>query len=61
MGRQQKNNNRTWDEMDEKEITIDVIKGYVEVNDDLENKTMIYLEVWTERQRNVRNRVNVLP
>ena len=33
------------------------IKGYVEVNDDVENKTMKYLgEVWNER-----NRVNVIP
>ena len=39
--------------------TMDVIKGYVEVNDDVENETMKYLgEVWTERQR---NRVNVIP
>ena len=29
-----------------------VIKGYVEVNDDVENETMKYLgEVWTERQK----------
>ena len=43
-----------------KERTMDVIKGYVEVNDDVENETMKYLgEVWTERQRNERNRVNV--
>ena len=46
---------RTWDVLEEKERTIDVIKGYVE------NKTMKYLgEVWTERQRNERNRVNVI-
>ena len=36
--------------LEEKERTMDVIKGYVEVND-----------VWTERQRNERNRVNVIP
>ena len=37
----------------EKERTMDVIKGYVEVNDDVKNETMKYLgEVWTERQRN---------
>ena len=46
----------------EKERTMDVIKGYVEVNDDVENETMKYLgEVWTERQSNERNRVNVIP
>ena len=40
---------RTWDGMDKKEITLDVIKGYVEVNDDVEDATMKYLgEVWTE-------------
>ena len=32
---------RTWDVLDEKEKTMDVIKGHVEVNDDVEN-------VWTE-------------
>ena len=42
--------------------TMDVIKGYVEVNDDVENETMKYLgEVRTEKQRNERNRVNVIP
>ena len=40
--------------LDEKERTMEVIKGYVE------NETMKYLgEVWTETQRNERNRVNV--
>ena len=44
---------RTCDVLDEKERTMDVIKGYVEVNDDVENETMSYLgEVWTERQSN---------
>ena len=53
---------RTWDVLEEKERTMDVIKGYVEVNDDVENETMKYLEeVWTERQSNERNRVNVIP
>ena len=53
---------RTWDVLDDKERTMDVIKGYVEVNDDVENKTLKYLgEVWYERQRNERNRVNVIP
>ena len=48
--------------LEEMERTMDVIKGYVEVNDDVENETMKYLgEVWTERQRNERNRVNVIP
>ena len=48
--------------LDEKERTMDVIKRYVEVNDNVENETMKYLgEVWTERQRNERNRVNVIP
>ena len=50
---------RPWDVLEEKERTMDVIKGYVEVNDDVENETMKYLgKVWTERQR---NRVNVIP
>ena len=53
---------RTWDVLDEKERTMAAIKGYLEVNDDVENETMKYLgEVWTERQRNERNRVNVIP
>ena len=51
---------RTWDVLEEKERTLDVIKGYVEVNDDVENETYLG-EVWTERQRNERNRVNVIP
>ena len=50
---------RTWDVLEEKEKTMDLIKGYVEVNDDVENETINYLEVWTERQKNERNRVNV--
>ena len=53
---------RTWDVLNEKERTIDVIKGYVKVNDDVENETMKYLgEVWTERRRNEMNRINVMP
>ena len=53
---------RTWDVLDDKERTMDVIKGYVEVSDDVENETMKYLrEVWNERQRNEKNRVNVIP
>ena len=52
---------RTWDVLDEKERTIDIIKGYVEVNDDVENETMRYMEeLWTERQRNESNRLNVI-
>ena len=52
---------RTWNVLDEKERTMDVVKGYVEVNDDVENEAMKYLgEVWTERQRNKRNRVSVI-
>ena len=48
------------DVLEEKERTMGVIKGYMEVNDDVENETMKYFgEVWTERQRNKRNRVNV--
>ena len=36
--------------------------GYVEMNYDMENETNKYLgEVWTERQRNERNRVNMIP
>ena len=50
---------RTWDVLDEEESTMDVINGYGEVNDDIENETMKYLgEVWTERQR---NHVNMIP
>ena len=50
---------RTCDVLEEKERTMDVIKGYVEVNNDVENETLKYLgEEWTERQR---NRVNVIP
>ena len=53
---------RTWDVVDETEITMDVIKGYVEVNDDVEYEIIKYLgEVWTESQRDERNRVNVIP
>ena len=52
----------TWDGLKEKERTMDVIKGFVKVNDDVENETMKYLgEVWTEKQRNQRNRINVIP
>ena len=36
-------------------------KVYVEVNDDVKNERMRYMrEVWTERQRNDRNRVNMI-
>ena len=53
---------RTYDVLDETERTMGVIKGYVEVNDDVENETIKYLgEVWTERQRNERHRVDVIP
>ena len=31
---------RIWDVLDDKERTMDVIKGYVEVNDNVENETM---------------------
>ena len=52
---------RTWDVLDEKENTMDVIKRYMEVNEDVENETIQYFgEVWTERQRNEMNRVNVI-
>ena len=48
-----------WNVLDEKEITMDVIKLYVEANDEVENETMKYLgAVCTERRR---NRVNVIP
>ena len=48
--------------LEEKERTMDVIKGYVEVNDYVENETIKYLgEVRTERQRNEKNCVNVIP
>ena len=53
---------RTLVVLEEKERTMDVITGYLEVNDDVENKTIKYLgEVWTERQRNERNSVNLIP
>ena len=49
---------RTWDRLEEKK-TMCVLKGYVEVNDVVENESMRYLgEVWIVRQRNERNRVN---
>ena len=35
---------KIWDVMDEKESTTDVIKGYVEVNDHVENETIKYLD-----------------
>ena len=39
---------RTWDVLEKIERTMDVIKGYVEVNSDVDNETMICLgEVWT--------------
>ena len=41
---------RTCDVLEEKEKTMDVIKGYVEVNNDVENETLKYLgEVWTDK------------
>ena len=44
---------RTWDELEGKKGTMDVTKGYVEVNNGVENETMRDLgEVWIERQRN---------
>ena len=40
---------------------MDVIKGDVEVNDEVERETMRYIaEVWMEIQRNERNRVDVV-
>ena len=41
--------------LDQKERTMDVIKGYVEVNDDVENETMKYLG----KNKRERNSVNV--
>ena len=39
----------TWDGLDEKERSLDGIKGYVEVNEDVERESMRYIgEVWTE-------------
>ena len=53
---------RTWDVLNNKERTLDIVKGYVEVNGVVKNETMIYLgEVWTERQQNARNHENILP
>ena len=34
---------RVWDGLDEKEQTMEVIKDYVEVNDEAERETMRYL------------------
>ena len=49
---------RTCDVLDEKEIIMNIIRGYVEVNDDVESETMRYMgEVWTGRER---IRVNVI-
>ena len=49
----------TWDVLEEKERTMYVIKGYLEVNDDVENETLKYLgEVLIERQG---YRENVIP
>ena len=54
--------NGAWDGLEEKERKMGVMKVYVEVNDDVENGTIRYPgEVWSESQRNERNRVNVLP
>ena len=48
--------------LDEKERTMDVMKEYVEVNNDVENETMKYLgEVSPKRQRNEKNSGNVIP
>ena len=48
---------RALDGLDEKEQTMDMIKGYVEENDNY-----IYPgEAWTERQRNERKCVTGLP
>ena len=34
---------RAWDRLDEKEGSRDVIKGYVEVNEEVERETLRYL------------------
>ena len=34
---------RTWDVLEQKNRIMDVIKGYAEVNDVVENETIIYL------------------
>ena len=39
--------------LEEKNITMDVIKGYMKMNHDVENEIMRYIgEVWTEIQSN---------
>ena len=44
---------RRLDVLDDKEITMDVIKGYVEVKVYVNNETMKYLrELWNEIKRN---------
>ena len=51
---------RAWDGLDDKERTMDVIKIYVEVNDYMDSETIRYPgELWTERQRNEKNRIHV--
>ena len=37
-----------------------LLKSYVKMNDEVKRETMRYLEVWMERQRNERNRVDVV-
>ena len=39
------------DRHNKKERTMDVIKGYVEVNDDVENETMKYLEKYGPKDK----------
>ena len=52
---------RAWDGLDEKERAMNVMKGYVEVNDEVERDAMQYLgQMWIERQRNERNHVDVV-
>ena len=42
-----------WHLLDEKKLTMDVIKGYVEVNNEAERETISYLgEVWTGQSEN---------
>ena len=41
---------RTWDGPNKKERAMHVIKGYVEVNDVVENETLIYIYIYIYRR-----------
>ena len=45
---------RTCDVLEEKERTMDVIKGYVEVNNDVENETLKYWEKYGPKDKGMK-------